>query len=194
MNKYKVKKYSKKKTFKGNISEIVKLFFLAAPEYEEIFIKFKIDKNKFIRNTINKEGSEFEEFYIIEKNNKILGLLSGFFSEELSLRKLVSLMMIKKMAKSKNIIKTLKKNLNKIQIIKKKSFYVSRLSLLEKARGKGLGNILIKKIKLNKISKNFKALSLHVLSKNKIAKKFYFMQGFKAQSKNTKFELLIMKL
>ena len=93
----------------------------------------------------------------------------------------------------KNLLITkIQKNINSLPIVKKKSFYISRNSILKEHQKSGFGQILLKRI----ISENkkFKNLSLHVNKKNKSGKNLYRKYGFINVSSKKNYNLFIKRI
>ena len=101
--KYKFKKYSKRKVFRGDQSILVNLFCLASPEYCSLFKSLNGNLKKLIKNIANIPGTELENFTILEVKNKIVGFYSGYSSLEIHNRQLkTSLIMRSLLKKEKN--------------------------------------------------------------------------------------------
>ena len=193
----KIKKYTKNIIYKGNLKVISKLFFSAAPEYLEIFNKYKINKNIFIKTIINQAGSELESFYLLENNNKAIGIVSGYSYEDIFSKKMKSYFTIQKLIKSKKkkiSINNITKNFISLPKFRKESFYLSRLSVLKKYRKLGYANLLFNKIEKSNQCKKSKILFLYVISKNIIAINFYLSKKFKLCKKKNKFNLMYKTL
>ncbi len=197
MNKkiYKLKKYSKRKIFKGSFSKLANLFCLATPEYCSLFKSLKGNTIKFVKSIANKPGTELENFITLEEKNKIVGLCSIYFSSEIQNRQLKTNLIMRNLIHKKKrsiFIKKIQKNINSLPLIKKKTLYLSRYSILQKYQGKGYGDLFLKKI-LDDLKK-FKSISLHLNSKNKRAKEFYNKINFKKVNKKNNYILYEKKL
>lgn len=197
MNKkiYKLKKYSKRTIFKGNFSKLANLFCLATPEYCSLFKSFKGNTIKFVKIIANRPGTELENFITLEEKNKIIGLCSIYFSTEIQIRQLKTNLIMRNFINKKKrgvFIKKIQKNINSLPLIKKKTLYLSRYSILQKYQGKGYGDLFLKNILAD--MKKFKFISLHVNSKNKRAIKFYNQINFKKVSKKNNYILYEKKI
>ena len=194
-NIYKIKKYSKKKIFKGNLIEIANLFCLATPEYCGLLKTLKGNKIKFLKNIVSKTGTELENFITLEDKKKIIGLCSAYPSSEIKKRQLKTNLIMRNciIKNNRNIFsKKIQKNINSLPSIKTKTLYLSRYSILHKYQGKGLGKLLLDKILF--YQSKFRFISLHVNTKNKKAIKFYSQNNFKKISKKNNYILYKKKL
>ena len=192
---YKLKKYSKNSIFKGNFERLANLFCLATPEYCALFKSVKGNTLKFVKSIANKPGTELENFIVLEKKNKIIGLCSFYNSIEIQKRQLKTNLIMRNFIekrKRNTFIKKIQRNINSLPSVKKKTIYLSRYSILNKYQGKGFGIFFLNKIFNN--SKKFKIISLHLNSKNKRAMKFYNAVKFKKIDKKNNFILYEKKL
>tara|TARA_B100000035_G_scaffold315035_1_gene333573 strand:+ start:2479 stop:3057 length:579 start_codon:yes stop_codon:yes gene_type:complete len=174
---YSYRKFSYKKKFCGNFLELAKLFYSASHEYKIFFSRLKINKVNFIKSIINKKNSELEQITVAYKKYNLIGLISGFPLEEFRSRKLSSLLVIRSINNSNNVINFIKKNLIKVSL-KKKRFYLSKLAVNKKCEGKGIGNKLLNKLIKDIDKKKFTYISLHVEKKNHNAVSFYLNRKF----------------
>ena len=192
MNKsiYKLKKYSKRIIFKGNFIELAKLFCLATPEYCTLYKSLKGNIIKFIKSIANRSGTELENFITLEEKKNIIGLCTVYFSSEIKKRQLKTNLIMRNCINKKKrscFIKKIKNNINSLPLIKKKTLYLSRYSILGKYQGKGFGNFFLNKV-LNNLGQS-RFISLHINSKNKKAIKFYTRSNFKKINKKNNYIL-----
>jgi len=190
----KFEKYSKKKIFKGDVSNLSKLFCLATPEYCKIFKLLNGDINKFINYIACKTGTELENFTTLRVKNKLIGFYSGYPSKEITQRQLKTSLIMRNLLKKKKKILFTKKiqlNLSSLPSVTNKSFYISRNSILKGHQKLGYGKILLEKV--FEENDQFKSLSLHVNKKNIKAQNFYNTYGFKKISSKKKY-ILYMKI
>ena len=174
---------------KDNLIETSKLIFNCLSEYYSIFGSKKKMLSLITKELQNKSGETYKSIKKCIKK-KIVGILFYYDYDEFSARTLSSNLNLNS---NLNNLKKIFQFSKKIQKVKKKcSFYISRFSIDENFKNKGIGSNLIKK--LCKIVKNKKKkfILLHVNNKNIQAVKFYKKNNFDFLKKNNKYEYNIM--
>lgn len=143
-----------------------------------------------LKKLIKKESNYFghKNIYVVEDNNKIVGLLIGYAGGEIDKNKEIliyittfyPLFLFKIVIFEKLLIR-------RIVIIDPKpdDFYISNICVNENYRNKGVGTFLIEKACEIAKNKNCSKLILGVFFENKNAVNFYKEKGFETYNQKT---------
>ena len=174
------------------IKDFVELYKQSDPLFFNLIQKKRININTYLKNLINKKNSSLESFYLIKKQENLVGFYNLNTNNSISFKNLNNMMILKKNFNGQEfkLIQSVLLENFKLSKLPKKSVYVDRIVISKKFKFKGYGRMILKKIILES---NYKKLSLHVNKINQNAIKFYFRNGFSVYDENTNYYTLIYK-
>ena len=174
------------------IKDFIELYKQSDPLFFNLIQKKRININTYLKNLINKKNSSLESFYLIKKQENLVGFYNLNTNNSISFKNLNNMMILKKNLNGQEfkLIQSVLLENFKLSKLPKKSVYVDRIVISKKFKFKGYGRMILKKIILES---NYKKLSLHVNKINQNAIKFYFRNGFSVYDENTNYYTLIYK-
>ena len=174
------------------IKDFIELYKQSDPLFFNLIQKKRININTYLKNLINKKNSSLESFYLIKKQENLVGFYNLNTNNSISFKNLNNMMILKKNFNGQEfkLIQSVLLENFKLSKLPKKSVYVDRIVISKKFKFKGYGRMILKKIILES---NYKKLSLHVNKINQNAIKFYFRNGFSVYDENTNYYTLIYK-
>ena len=174
------------------IKDFVELYKQSDPLFFNLIQKKRININTYLKNLINKKNSSLESFYLIKKQENLVGFYNLNTNNSISFKNLNNIMILKKNLNGQEfkLIQSVLLENFKLSKLPKKSVYVDRIVISKEFKFKGYGKMILKKIILES---NYKKLSLHVNKINQNAIKFYFRNGFSVYDENTNYYTLIYK-
>ena len=168
-----------------NLNDIAELTYITEPEISKmLFGKNKKKATKRITNLIKNESNSFSynNIFLAYENGRVLGIIIGFSGREMDNKKernailerleilgIIRILIFDKLLLSRMIKKAIAPD----------EFYLSIICVNDRYRRKGIGENLLKNVKIIAKKKKCKKIILNVSKYNDSAIKFYKKNGFR---------------
>jgi ribosomal protein S18 acetylase RimI-like enzyme len=165
---------------RSELAEIVNILLIAFEDKFSYIFRGEIDKGKELFNVdySSMDDRKLTNYFVAIENNRVVGTIH-LKSRSSNYKQLSFIKIIKKMGFFKGLRVGIALRLLDSFEFEKNSCYIASLAVLPEYRNLGTGAALLSNAENYSKKKNYKSLSLHVLSRNVNARIFYKKFGFK---------------
>ena len=164
---------------RSELVEIVNILLIAFEDKFSYIFRGDMDKGKELLKAdySSIDDRKLTNHFVAIENNRVVGTIH-LKSKSSRYKQISFIKIIKKMGFFKGLKVGIALRILDSFEFEKNSCYIASLAVLPEYRNRGIGASLLNYAEKDSKKKNFKSLSLHVLSRNANARKFYKKFGF----------------